>query len=105
MALSSRHWRWIVDSVAKSTSCAPALFCQSWVAEVQLRDAASQQWVANTGTAARSIVAQSSGDLAPELAAWKAADGVLTFDQAGGQVHLLRPGGLAARLGFGMLVG
>ena len=50
--------------------------CQAYIAEVQLRDVASGQWLANNGTQAHPWVVGTSGEDAPNDA-WKAADGTL----------------------------
>ena len=55
-------------------------YCQSWIAEVQLRRAADHSWVNNTGTAAKSAAVASSGGYETMLA-WKAVDGVYAFNE------------------------
>jgi len=77
LRVTSRFWRWVIDGVVPSSLCAPLLCCQAWIAEVELRDSV-HGWIQNSGTAERSIVVASSGGLGG-MAAWMAADGVLTF--------------------------
>jgi hypothetical protein len=83
MEVTSRFWRVIIVDVVESSMCLPKRFCQAWVAELQLRQASSQQWVDNSNNA--TVVVTSSGAEDPTLQPWKAADGVLNFSEFGHQ--------------------
>ena len=75
---TSRHWRWVVQDCWPSplTKASHAM-----VAEVEFHRAGDHAGVflLNSGTAASSLIASSSGDGTPKNPAWQAVDGIVRY--------------------------